>query len=203
MKSKIQTILEQADKKKYSIKSSNTRGQSYIKSYPFLLIFFKNFNTKSKKEKEELLIQGAHMIYGWMPTILDLIKKETELEKVLKSIETLGNGEVKKKDKDLEAVSSFMNNSLVGASKLLHFIYPEIYPIWDSKIYKQLNEDKEAYHYRVNNPKTYINYCESIDNVNKENRILIEKLRDNLVKEFEYKEISVIRCIEFLIFNHN
>ncbi len=38
----------------------------------------------------------------------------------------------------LNIMKSKINNSIVGGSKFLHFINPEKYAIWDSKVYKSL-----------------------------------------------------------------
>ena len=43
---------------------------------------------------------------------------------------------------ELEIVKKCVNNSLVGTSKLLHFINPSIYAIWDSKIFRNITEKK-------------------------------------------------------------
>lgn len=90
-----------------------------------------------------------------------------------------------------------MNNSNVGASKLLHFMYPEKYPIWDSKICEIITG--KSYHQKVQNTLNYINYCKAIQNLIIE---LPENLK-NFKKEFEEKfkyKISNIRAAELMLF---
>lgn len=84
-------------------------------------------------------IVGLHIVYGWMPTIPKLkrtfamnLDQRGELLEVLNSART-GN---KIDCEDLEKVKSFSNNSVVGGSKLLHFINPRTCPIWDSRVAK-------------------------------------------------------------------
>ena len=60
-----------------------------------------------------------------------------------------------------------INNSLVGLSKLLHFINPQNYAIWDSRIFRFLTEKKSQY--GIGNPKMYLQYLEEIKNIEKEN----------------------------------
>ena len=58
--------------------------------------------------------------------------------------------------------SSPINNSCVGLSKSLHFINPEIFPIWDSNVAKTFG--LQGYHYQVNKIQVYgccIEFCHS------------------------------------------
>lgn len=64
------------------------------------------------------------IVYGWMPTIFEFKNQEdfvvaTNLNKA-KVSEPL-------KSKDYETLKRLLNGSLVGTSKLLHFINPEKY----------------------------------------------------------------------------
>jgi len=174
---------------------SSSKGKSYITSYPHFIAFFEKFNNTNVK-KEELLYQGANMVYGWMPTILDTQKKKVKVSAVISSIENLGN---KINTEDLELVSKFMNNSIVGASKLLHFIYPEKYPIWDSNICKVIT-GKSNYQ-KVQKITNYVNYYEAVHN-------LICKLPENLenfkmvIEEKAKYKISDVRAAELILFTN-
>lgn len=57
------------------------------------------------------------------------------------------------------------NNSLVGVSKLLHFINPRVYAIWDSRVFSFLFPDIRAHKYRVEDPDLYLCYLDWIDHV--------------------------------------
>ena len=50
---------------------------------------------------------------------------------------------------EIDALAGLVNNSVVGASKLLHFVAPQTYAIWDSKVYAFVHE-RRPHHYRVN-----------------------------------------------------
>ena len=59
--------------------------------------------------------------------------------------------------------SSPINDSCVGLSKSLHFINPEIFPIWDSNVAKTFG--LQGYHYQVNKIQDYgcyIDFCHSV-----------------------------------------
>lgn len=122
------------------------KDNSYLTSYPYILSYFE----KIDKILPEDVVLGAHMVYGWMPTILDLYPGDKN--KTLEEISIILNRA--KMDcllslHELRDVASIINNSLVGASKLLHFINPNKYPIWDSKIFVFIHEQR-PYTYRVN-----------------------------------------------------
>jgi len=68
-----------------------------------------------------------------MPKVRQL--KNTPFEEIIAILNRAKIGEPLKV-KELDALKACINNSLVGASKLLHFINPEQYAIWDSKIFK-------------------------------------------------------------------
>ncbi len=115
-------------------------------SYFLFLQFF------SEPLSEEKIMQGAYMVYGWMPTMLR-IKGPKKL--IIDLAEAGKNDTVS--TQLLAACASVLNNSLVGTTKLLHFINPKTYPIWDSRVYRALFREK-PYRYRVEQPKAYMGY---------------------------------------------
>jgi hypothetical protein len=112
-----------------SLKFIPSIEDSYIKTYPEFICFFKNINIISKHD----LVISSHFVYGWMPTIIEL--KFQHMEDVLKFLNKAKNGNILT-IVELELLKSSINNSLVGLSKLLHFINPIDYAIWDSRIYR-------------------------------------------------------------------
>ena len=71
--SDVKTLLEKIE--------PGTFGSSYIKSYESIIDFFNDIQLN-----ENSLIQGAHMVYGWMPTILNITKHDLETQNVLLSL---------------------------------------------------------------------------------------------------------------------
>ena len=179
--SDVKTLLEKIE--------PGTFGSSYVKSYESIIDFFND-----NQLNENSLIQGAHMIYGWMPTILNITKHDLDTQNVLLSVEKISK-EIY--EANLIVLIKFMNNSNVGASKLLHFIYPEKYPIWDSKICKIITD--KSYPQKVQNTINYINYCEAIQNLINELPENLKNFKREFEEIFKYK-ISNVRATELMLF---
>lgn len=133
-----------------------SENNSYLKSYPEFIDYFKGIN----RITEHNLIISSHFVYGWMPTIINLNIPDKKL--------VLGLfNKVKQKmildQTELEVLKKTINNSMVGLSKLLHFINPEYYVIWDSRIYRYLTDRKSQY--GIGDTGRYIQYVEGVHNI--------------------------------------
>lgn len=129
-------------------------NDSYILSYPHLLSYFA---TKKSLGAEDV-VRGAHMVYGWMPTILELYSGPTKLDLVeAADLLTEARSAGTLTDAELEKIAGLVNNSLVGASKLLHFIAPNNFEIWDSNVYAFVFNEK-PHNYRVKQVAKYREY---------------------------------------------
>ena len=71
--------------------------------------------------------------YSWMPTIPEW-HYELNWRKCEKSLGKLKEGEEGALKEVLELIVPSINNSIVGASKVLHFAYPDAAPIIDSNV---------------------------------------------------------------------
>ncbi|MCC2636572.1 MAG: hypothetical protein K0Q68_291 [Moraxellaceae bacterium] len=134
---------------------------SYIISYKHLLGLLSSLQRISEGD----VVRACHMVYGWMPTILELGqgKDRATASEAADMLEQARAGHPLCKEK-LVRLSGLVNNSMVGASKLLHFCAPENYAIWDSRIYFFLY-GKKPHHYQVNNPTLYIQYLSSLKEI--------------------------------------
>lgn len=171
-----------------------TRDMSYLTVYPF---FVQYFFSLQKIEIDNLII-GAHSVYSWMPTIL----RNLRLDHSEKVLEILNQVKINKEisEKDLLELRSCVNNSLVGVSKLLHFINPEKYPIWDTHICTYLYHNSARSF--VNNPRQYLEYTQYINSLIRElefNDFYTEIITD--LKRGGYGTVSRIRALELAIFS--
>lgn len=124
-----------------------SRFNSYIASYDYFCKFFKEAKFE---EKPELVVVCLYMVYGWMPTILDLKKHDTgtvslsvdklrTIGKILDKVKNLNSFEEifsngKNEESDFRKLKTFINNSVVGTSKVLHFCNPSVFAVFDSNI---------------------------------------------------------------------
>jgi hypothetical protein len=133
---------------------------TYLKSYPILL--------QHVAQKEHLSFEDiavfAHMVYGWMPTILKLHFNQTSSDKLVSTVNAAKERQLTADE--MELIKCFINNSLVGASKLLHFIAPDRYAIWDSKIYRFLFK-KTSYQHSIGDIQKYFAYLQQLEQLEK------------------------------------
>lgn len=130
------------------------QGDSYIESYPYLC---SHFSGKAVIVPQDVVL-GAHMVYGWMPTVLGLDMRAVRGFSLLQAAELLTVA--KKRDLDrgeLSSLKGLINNSIVGVSKLLHFVEPDRYPIWDSRLYGFCHTRK-GHAYQINCVDAYLSY---------------------------------------------
>lgn len=163
-------------------------NESYVETYPFFLEYFSNIQSI----EEHHLVIATHFVYGWMPRILHL--DLTNRKEILMLLNKAKSGYLLNKD-ELETLKGGINNSMVGVSKLLHFINPSIYAIWDSNIYRFLSGRKSSYN--IGQPSSYLSYLKTINEITEHSEF--PKLHSIISQNFHY-EIYPTRAIEILIF---
>jgi len=170
------------------------KGDTYLRSYPYLVEYFEGLDQITFGDA----VRGAHMVYGWMPTMLRMgrgFKNGDDSELAIKALNSVKRRD-QLADEELKSVMAFTNNSIVGASKLLHFISPDQYPIWDSRIYEFVH-GKAPHGYQVNHLGRYLEYKALIHELEKKpacdllHRSMSEKVGD---------KISRVRALELVMF---
>jgi hypothetical protein len=138
-------------------------------------------------------VGAAHAVYGWMPTILKKEVKAKDLAKFVRDLRRIDSGPNQKTYslsllKNQIEITHAINGSTVGTSKFLHFVAPEVFPIWDSNIAHAFEVTS-----KINDPPTYLAYCEAIHLYVGENPNLIwpEKIPDGT---------SNVRKMEFCLY---
>jgi len=137
---------------------------------------------------------GINFTYGWMPTVFKL--KSCEFSQILEILNLVKNNHKLSIDQ-LEILKYCLNNSIIGTSKLLHFINPNLYAIWDSNIYQYLTL-KTPHYYRVDDTKLYLDYldfCEFICSKSEYGAI-----HNSIVEKLNY-EVTQFRSLELIMFN--
>ncbi len=161
---------------------------SYLQSYPYLLTFISNQSAFN----ETSLYICAHAVYGWMPTVLHLYEKH--VPQAIKVLNIMKHGK-SLDERDIDDIAKAVNNSVVGASKLLHFANDEVYPMWDSKICKVVFRNSKQS--TIKKPANYITYYEwmtklvAFPEYDPAHKSICSKLRYN---------VSKIRSLELILF---
>lgn len=201
---------------------------SYLYSYPSMLHRFQKLNTMNEHD----LVGALFMVYGWMPSILRLNSgKALDSEKVTQVLTFLPRlqGEkteevwrvvdedlkkmMRRKETDpkkgnLQTLKDMLGGSVVGLSKVLHFVNPSVFPIYDSNIARCFGDFKEV--------ESYVNYAKCFEEVGrgfyckeegcKESDSWKKRMEDDVsdrVKFFEEEfgyRLTPIRAMEFLLF---
>lgn len=144
------------------------------------------------------LIGLIHMCYGWMPTMYDdsnisLYKNNEFINDIWKNINS-GSLDIF----FLNKLKTITNNSIVGASKLLHFCNPQMYAIYDSRIYCSVSNNRTTT--GVNNVNYFIEYIKKSRELVKDLKF-VNNLREILInKNPVITNFSDLRCIEMCFF---
>lgn len=166
--------------------SQKVEEDRYMDIYPVFINFF-----KGRELNEETIILGVSLAYSWMPTI-----PKINLENIDEVVEIIKKEELTAAD--LEELSKCFNNSVVGTSKLLHFIYPEKYPIWDSNVFRYFY-DGLALDYKVNKVRHYLKYFDFCNDLITNNEEEITKIQKDFINKFGV-EVSKMRALELIFF---
>ena len=169
-------------------------------TYPSICKYFKSI----KHFSEEDFFRAVLMTYGWMPTILKLDLNSKSLhkaKKILVDIKNKDNPSYSLTEQDLKKLIGVINNSLSGATKVLHFSIPEKFPIWDTTIAKELNPSGKK------NQKAYFSYLEVLKTITEKDKkalsFHVTKEIRRFLKKDKYEEVSFVRALDILIFLHS
>ena len=172
---------------------TTVQRNSYIISYPHICSYFKGRDILDAGD----LVRGAHMVYGWMPTVLDVYPDQHGFS-LSAGAELLNK--VKKdcaiNDDNLKKLKGLINNSLVGTSKLLHFVSPDHFGIWDSKIYAFVFEEK-GWNHRVNKIPNYREYMQRVRDII--DRSGFRSFHESAIRKVGY-DVSKFRAVELIMF---
>ena len=171
--------------------------ENYLLSYPYFLNYFQNLESINL----ENLVIGISFTYSWMPTILKALNLKNT-EKVVFILNEVKKGKLID-EQQLTTLKTTFNNSLVGTSKLLHFINPKQYAIWDSRVFRFLN-DVEPHKYRLEKPRAYIEYLKLIEELKNEKAFtaFFELMKQKVgydITEYRALELAFFKGTQFKI----
>ena len=131
-------------------KKLGSQDDHWSRSYRAFLLFFERLDFIAP---DDVLI-GVNFVYGWMPTMLKKVNL-SNLERAADVLTSVKKGKILDIG-ELNLIRSVTNDSVVGASKLLHFVNPYNFAIWDSKTCLYTHTKG----YLVDRSSTYISYLD-------------------------------------------
>ena len=159
MGDKIEKLREIWSEKTKSIEENEKLKLSYL--YEKVLYF--------KISNENDVIRLAMMAYGWMPTMNKgrMIKSEidlTSIKNLLIKIQNTTEPETalelvfKEGEETIEKFIKITNNSVVGLSKTLHILNPNIFPIVDKHLYNGIKNYGQHIGFKLESKKIDLNF---------------------------------------------
>jgi hypothetical protein len=147
-------------------------------------------------------VVGLHIVYGWMPTIPNLQRPAglTAAEQAI--VVTLLN------DARLRLLTaaelsflktSFTNNSMVGLSKLLHFLAPGRYAIWDRRVAIAWHAPAALGYNNYNLPVSYLDYIGALHGWSHAG--VASAIGDIRALSPHLATVSDLRILELVLFN--
>ena len=132
-----------------------SRAATYLMTYPALLSLARHSETDSRQK----FLQLATATYGWMPRIVRLDPDHLSCAvEVFTQAQTVAQNSWK--DVPVHDVAECLH-SVVGASKLLHFANPDVFPIWDSNVERIWHGSDPSQHH-MGQVKNYFSYADRV-----------------------------------------
>lgn len=174
-------------------------SDAYSKVYPSLIRYWQ----KADDLDWDAALALLHMCYGWMPTIPNLdeigewrVERQTELAALLRRARAGNDLDVAA----LEMLKSFCNNSMVGGSKLLHFLRPDRFVIWDKRVALVFLAKSKLWHYQYNTIAAWQAYNQTVGQWSSES--VVQQIAGQLREDFHYLSgVQTTRLIELVMFH--
>lgn len=180
---------------------SDLRAFTYMATYPSILAL----GATPGPINMERFHQFALMAYGWMPRIVRLDPQH--MENALESCQqaqavTTAN----RKAVMISAIADCLH-SVVGASKVLHFIKPDVFPIWDSNIEQFRKKDVALAYKHMDQVANYSLYVDEVHAIRLDsgfqlfydqfNVALAARLVANNITPYQITEVRAIEAAAF------
>lgn len=137
---------------------SELRGVTYLTTYPSILALGSSNPSPQLADLHQLCL----VAYGWMPRVARL--DPTHTSAALSTIRNARSANAQNIQICDVLDLALCLRSVVGASKVLHFVNPDVYPIWDSNIerFRQKSDPTTNYMSDVGNYVSYVREVHSI-----------------------------------------
>jgi hypothetical protein len=176
--------------------SSDKRDEFYRGSYRFILPHFATCTFDGSTNDYERFWRGLILVYSWMgrgilTDFSDTFDRYSNACDIIKSACVTGDISLE----SLNVLVALCNGSTIATSKVLHFLKPEAFAIWDSRVCAAIFDGK-AHHYSLRDPDSLLAYFKWIRRVHLD--IGTERTVVKHLKIDEQK--GSLRAKEFILF---
>ncbi|MDX1749061.1 MAG: hypothetical protein R3271_01925 [Methylophaga sp.] len=171
--------------------------------------FLRFFRERNKALSLDEFIIATQFTYGWMPTINVMHGDPQEAYRAFNHLIKDGfdmQGDKTETHQLFENLIPATNNSLVGASKLLHFACPGRYAIWDSQVFRYFYPESTMASNQLNQLDRYLQYHALLADLSADPKmkqtlgLFRRQLIQALPKAFQMDLVLThYRCIEFVM----
>lgn len=207
------------------LNTTRKTAATYRYSYDRYLQYFRDKPTHEVLTEQDLYV-GFGFAYSWMATIKQLDPRIKVIASAVDSLnrvramhpedlhlgDVLSNAvprdQINKLETLIEPIRKFLS-SVIGSSKLLHFVNPDVFPIWDSTIHRywESNGNRNSSD-SLNRYIVYVYNIHTLINDTHFENMLYRPLNDALnqaheVVKAEYKApepMGKVRAAEFVMF---
>jgi len=178
---------------------NSIKSDLYSEAYLSLDQLFPNI----QKTHWDGAVVALHIVYGWMPTIPKLKTYQhwhaADKNRLVDILQLAQRGMSLSRD-DLLHLKVFSNNSIVGGSKILHFVSPKLFPIWDTRVARAFYNRKKVYAQQVNDIDCYLNYRDVLLSWMKNAQVCKQLSLIRGLAPF-LKNVADLRMIELVLFH--
>jgi hypothetical protein len=208
-----------------ALNTTRKTSATYRYTYDRYLQYFRDKPSGGNLTEQDLYV-GFGIAYSWMATIKQLdpriktveaavkalnqvrVLQPTDLELGIVGCHNISPDKIARVEMMIEPIRQFLG-SVIGSSKLLHFVNPDVFPMWDSVIHRYFNqlEQKSA----SDSLHQYIEYTYNVHALISDDSFegsIYEPLTSALVRAYQeasdqYRmpdKMGKVRAIEFLMF---
>jgi hypothetical protein len=163
---------------------------TYLVSYREFVAYFASLDEITRHH----LIIGANFTYGWMPRTLRF--RSHEFAPAAAILNDVKRGMPIRED-ELLLLRNLIDNSMVAVSKLLHFVDPHNYAIWDRRVYSYVNGSYS--YYQLRKPRNYLAYLENCREIVVDTRFA--PAHASISRKVGYR-VTPMRALELVMYWH-
>jgi hypothetical protein len=196
----LNDLIPAVQRTQASTPPEGSRAATYLRTYPVLL----TLASSAAADHATRFLQLAAAVYGWMPRIVRV--EPDHLDRAVAALrQATVATDMSEAAVQVAAVAACLH-SVVGASKLLHFGNPELFPIWDRNV-EGLRRSAAPSQHHMGQVRNYTAYASEVHAIRKASmfsefyRAFKQAFEDRLGRlRIAPYSLTEVRCIESAMF---